>query len=263
VQSERVPGLPELHLELSGEGPLVVLVHGFGGSARNWRPQGRSLGGSVTIAAFDVRGHARSDAPPGAADYRPECFVADLERVLDHLGAARAVVGGLSMGASIALRFAEARPERVAALLLASFPPGAGEGRQEGWARDFADAIEREGLEAAGERYAWGPDSGFGEAAAKLVRQGFLEHSPVGLAHTLRSLLARQASVAEMDLSRLQVPALVVAGSQDRVSLRVCEALAHALPRGQLEIIEGAGHVANLEARAAFDAALGAFLSGL
>jgi len=48
-----------------------------------------------------------SGAPRDAASYRPERFVADVARVLDHLDAARAVVGGLSMGAGVALIFAE------------------------------------------------------------------------------------------------------------------------------------------------------------
>jgi pimeloyl-ACP methyl ester carboxylesterase len=89
---EIVPGDAALHLEVEGEGPLVVLLHGFGGSARNWRPQLRALRDRFRVAAFDVRGHARERRAPPQRN-RPERFVADLARVLDHLGAARAVVG--------------------------------------------------------------------------------------------------------------------------------------------------------------------------
>ena len=60
-----------------------------------------------------------------AAAYQPERFVADLARVLDHLGAPQAVVGGLSMGAGVAARFGVAHPARVRGLVLASLPPGA------------------------------------------------------------------------------------------------------------------------------------------
>src|SRR6266700_3093788 len=92
---------PRLHVEVEGSGPVVVLAHGFGGSAR-------------------------SEAPAEASAYTPEAFVADLGRVLDQVGARAAVVGGLSMGAGTALRFALAHPERVEGLVLAAFPPGAG-----------------------------------------------------------------------------------------------------------------------------------------
>lgn len=274
-----VGGDVALHLDTSGAGPTLLLVHGFGGSARNWRPQLRALarpaggerptgelGTGWQVAAFDVRGHARSEAPPDAASYAPACFVADVGRVLDHLGAARAVVGGLSMGAGIALRFALGHPERTRALVLAAFPPGARSGaRQRAWALAFADAIEHDGLEAAGARYAWGPESGLDEAAARLVRLGFLEHAPHAVAHTLRQLIAAQPDPAEMadELRALAMPTLVVVGGGDPVSRRPSEALARALPNAEFVVVEGAGHVVNLAARDRFNAVLAAFLGSL
>jgi pimeloyl-ACP methyl ester carboxylesterase len=263
---ERVPGDVALHLEVEGDGPTVVLLHGFGGSARNWRPQQRALRSEYRVAAFDVRGHARSDAPSEAAAYAPACFVADVARVLDHLGVERAVVGGLSMGAGIAARFAVAHPERVRGLVLAALPPGAEEGtRQRGWALAFADAIERDGLEAAGARFAWGPESGLDANAAKLVRAGFLEHPPHAIAHTLRALLAVQPGWSALadSLRPLDLATLVVVGARDPVSLGPCEKLAAALPRSELRVVPEAGHVVNLEARDAVNAALRNFLQRL
>src|SRR5438067_1734092 len=186
---------PRLHVEVEGSGPVVVLAHGFGGSARNFLPQARGLRDRYRIVRFDARGHARSEAPAEASAYTPEAFVADLGRVLDQVGARAAVVGGLSMGAGTALRFGLAHPERVEGLVLAAFPPGAGApGTFAAVAADFADAIEREGLEAAGARFVWGASSGLDPAAARLVRRGFLEHPPHGLAHTLRGVLAAEPS---------------------------------------------------------------------
>ncbi len=263
---ERVPGDVELHLEVEGDGPTLVLLHGFGGSARNWRPQLRGLRDGYRVAAFDVRGHARSDAPVGALAYRPACFAADVARVLDHLGVERAVVGGLSMGAGIAARFAAADPQRVRGLVLAALPPGAGEGtRQRGWALAFADAIERDGLEAAGSRFAWGSESGLDVNAAKLVRQGFLEHPPHAIASTLRELLAVQPSWSALadSLRPLELPVLVMVGARDPVSSGPCEALANALPGAELIVVPDAGHVVNLEARDVVTAALRSFLDRL
>jgi len=271
---ETVAGDVALHLEVEGDGPLVVLLHGFGGSARNWRPQLRALRDSFRVAAFDVRGHARSEAPGDAASYRPACFVADLARVLDHLlrsqpshrAAQQAVVGGLSMGAGIAARFAAAYPARVRALVLASLPPGAEAGtRQRSWALAFADAIDRDGLEAAGARYAWGAESGLDANAAKLVRAGFLEHPPHAIAHTLRELLAVQpgwSGVGE-SLGAQGLPALVIAGERDPVSLPPCHMLAQTLADAELLVVPSAGHVVNLEARDAVSAALRVFLERL
>jgi pimeloyl-ACP methyl ester carboxylesterase len=129
----------------------------------------------------------------------------------------------------------------------------------------FADAIERDGLEAAGARFAWGPGSGLDPAGAALVRQGFLEHRPHALAHTLRELLARLEPVEALAarLSELRLPTLVIAGERDEASLPVCRTLAKALPAAELVVIPEAGHVVNLAAPAAFDAALLGFLDRL
>jgi pimeloyl-ACP methyl ester carboxylesterase len=54
---------PALHVEAAGQGPGIVLAHGFGGSARNWRPQLRALRAQKRVAVYDARGHARSEAP--------------------------------------------------------------------------------------------------------------------------------------------------------------------------------------------------------
>ena len=93
---------PRLHVEVEGSGPVVVLAHGFGGSARNFLPQARALRDRYRIVRFDARGHARSPAPHEAAAYTTESFAADLGRIVDRVGGERAVVGGLSMGAGTA-----------------------------------------------------------------------------------------------------------------------------------------------------------------
>jgi pimeloyl-ACP methyl ester carboxylesterase len=251
---------PALHVEAAGQGPGVVLAHGFGGSARNWRPQVRALRGRFRVVVYDARGHARSEAPAEAAAYRASEWIADLGRAAAAAGDERPVVGGLSMGAAVALRYALAHPERVRALVLAS-PPG--RGGVAARALPFADAIEREGLDAAGARFVWGEGSGLDAPGAALVRQGFLEHAPHALAHTLRELLAKLEPVEALAerLARLAIPALLVAGERDAGSRAACEALAAALPKSELHVIEGAGHVVNLAAPAAFDAALLGFLA--
>ena len=271
------PDEVDLHVEERGAGPIVAFAHGFGGSARNFRREARALEDRHRVVLWDARGHARSAAPTDPALYTAEQMVADVGRVLGRTpadGAAQAVpqavVGGLSMGAGIALGYALAHPERVRALVLAAFPPGARESREGGltqaeWAHAFADAIESKGLEAGAAEYVFGPRSGFDAATAKRVRQGFLEHTPHGIENVLRGVLATQRSAAELapQLRALRVPVLVVAGAEDRLSRGPSEVLGRALPGARLVVIPGAGHVVNLVAPAAFDRALREFLDGL
>lgn len=159
---------PTLYVDAAGDGPAVVLGHGLGGSARNWRPQLRALRPARRAVAFDARGHARSDAPQGPGAYALPELVGDLERVLDAecaaAGDAGCVLGGLSLGAGVALALALEQPERVSALVLAAYPAASGFSAV---AAAFAAAIESDGLEAAGERFVWGPDSGLDAEAAR------------------------------------------------------------------------------------------------
>jgi pimeloyl-ACP methyl ester carboxylesterase len=255
---------PRLHVEVDGEGPVVLLLHGLGGSARNLGPQVRALRDRYRVVRFDARGHGRSEAPFDGEAYTPEAFVADVGRVLDQVRATRAIVGGLSMGAGIALRWALANPERVTGLVLAAFPGSRDGAGFASVALAFADAIERRGLQAAGAEFVWGDDSRL-DSAGRLVRQGFLEHPPHALVWTLRKLVASQPSVDELApaLARLAMPALVVVGAGDRGSVEPSRQLAQALANARLVVIPGAGHVVNLQAPKEFNAALLEFLARL
>jgi pimeloyl-ACP methyl ester carboxylesterase len=259
-------GAPRLYLDVDGSGPPVVLLHGFGGSARNFGPQMRALKSRYLVVRYDARGHARSEAPTDPAAYTPETFVDDMRRVQGDVGATRTIVGGLSMGAGIALRMAQGSPERVRALVLCAFPAGADD--PDGFASKalrFATTIEERGLEVAGEDYVWGPQTKLDANAVRFVRQGFLEHPPHGLVLTLRGVLARQPSVASMGaaLARVTCPVLVVVGAEDRPARAASRALVAALPDARLVEIAGAGHVVNLQSPGEVSAALASFLDGL
>ncbi|HMJ10887.1 MAG TPA: alpha/beta hydrolase [Polyangiaceae bacterium] len=277
-----------LHVEAQGSGPLLVLLHGFAGSARNFRPQRRAFSNDYRVVAFDARGHARSPAPLASAAYDPARFVADLRSVIDneggrssenpstvdaskstpstasaHMPVVPVVACGLSMGAGIALRYGIGHSEDICALVLASFPRTTAEPATREWAMGFAEMIEQFGLDAAGQRYVWGERSRFDPAGAALIRQGFLEHEPQALAHILRNVLAVQPSVSEMReaLEHLTVPTLLVAGERDRTALESSEELSSHLPRAELEVIPDAGHIVNLEAAEQFNSRVRRFLS--
>lgn len=257
-------GDAELHVEVWGSGSTpLVLGHGFGGSARNFRPQARELSSNHLVVLFDARGHARSDAPADPAQYEPDRFVTDVLRVIDHVGAERAVVGGLSMGAGIALRIALAHPERVAGLLLSAFPRPASDPGHVAWAHAFADDIERFGVEVAGARHAWGERLERDPRAAELVKRGFLEHQPHALAHVLRRLLAKQPGpeALERELSALELPTLILVGTADATSLGPSRGLAARIAGSRLVEVGGGGHVINLERPAEYNRALAQLLA--
>lgn len=255
------------HVEARGEGArAVVLAHGFAGSARNWRPQVRALQDRWRVVTYDAPGHARSPAPAAAADYTLAAATRALGEVVAGCGDRAPVVGGLSMGAAVALEWALAVPTVPRALVLAAFPAGPGSGRGiSAHAAAFADAIDRYGLEAAGARFAWGPASGLDARGRSWVRQGFLEHPAAALAHTLRGLLACLPSPeAQAErLAALALPVLVLTGDGDAASLAAASVLAQAGPHVTAEVVPAAGHVVNLVRPAVFNDRLAAFLEAL
>ena len=261
------PPIEDFHVEESGSGPTLLLQHGLAGSARNWGPQVRALRERYRLVRFDARGHARTAKKGMAGRHGLAEFVGDFGRIADaHAGAEPFVAGGLSLGAAVALHHALAAPERVRGLVLAAIAPGRGAGAGFTARADaFAAAIDTRGLDAAGEEFVWGPRSGLDPGAAKLVRQGFLEHPPEALAAILRETIAELPRVGELadSLRELRIPTLVVVGTADRGSLDPCRELADRLPEATLVEIEGAGHVVNLAAPAAFNEALEAFLARL
>jgi 3-oxoadipate enol-lactonase len=251
-----------LHVEAAGAGGRIVFAHGFGGSARNFRPQARALGSTHQVVLYDARGHARSEAPADPGAYVFERLIDDYERVATHgddaaADTGRVVAGGLSLGAATALGFALRHPERVRGLVLASPPGGGDDPERRSWALSFAGAIEEVGLEAAGARFVWGERARFDPRGAALIRQGLMEHSPVALAHILRNCLAELPgpSALEPALRGLGCPVLILIGSEDASSAESARALASSLADAELVVIPDAGHVVNLAAPDAFNAA--------
>jgi len=257
------PSAPlRLHVEATGAGARVVFAHGFGGSARNFRPQAKALASTREVVLYDARGHGRSEVPADPGAYEFERLVDDYERVAasgddQAVGTERVVAGGLSLGAATALGFALRHPERVRGLVLASPPGGGDDPERRSWALSFAQAIEEDGLEAAGARFVWGERARFDPRGAALIRQGLMEHSPAALAHILRRCLAELVGPSSLEpaLRGLECPALIVIGSEDASSTASARVLANSLPDAELVVIPGAGHVVNLAAPDAFNAA--------
>jgi len=106
-----------LAVEVAGDGPPIVLLHGLT-ATRRYVVMGSTLlqRSGFTVLSYDARGHGESDPADGPPSYAYPHLVDDLEAVMDRFGVERALVAGASMGAHTAVAFALRRPQRVAAL---------------------------------------------------------------------------------------------------------------------------------------------------
>ena len=116
-----------LHFVEQGEGPLVVLLHGFPEFWYSWRHQIPALAeAGFRVIAPDQRGYNTSEKPPGVLSYRIEHLVDDVAALIEHAGESRAVVVGHDWGGAVAWAIAMLRPEVVEKLVVLNAPhPGA------------------------------------------------------------------------------------------------------------------------------------------
>jgi pimeloyl-ACP methyl ester carboxylesterase len=137
---------------VEGQGPPLVLLHGWSRWADNWWESGYvdDLASDYRLIVIDWLGHGESDKPHDPVDYREEPIVADIVAVLDSERVDRALVWGFSMGARHAASLAVLEPSRVAALVCGGGAPLPGvEGRRErilDWAESINSAQKMEGF---------------------------------------------------------------------------------------------------------------------
>ena len=112
------PGRPGTARRGEGAPAPLVLAYGIGGNTDMWAPNTPGLAAGRRVILWEPRGHARSGSPPDPARYSFRRWALDLRDILDHLGLRRAHVGGLSLGAGIATRFALLYPRRVRSLVV-------------------------------------------------------------------------------------------------------------------------------------------------
>ena len=215
--------------------PLPLLLsNGYGESSQMWRPNLAALSDKRPVITWDMRGHGRSDSPDDPAEYSQAACVADMAALLDAHGAARAVIGGLSLGGYLSLAFCRAYPHRVAALVLCATGPGfrSDQARQE-WndrAAATADRVARD--------------------------------SP-GLAMAARGILTQGDSSVIDSLPSISVPVLVVVGERDPAFLAAADYMAAKISGAVKVQIPDAGHVCNADQPDLFNEHVLAFLDRL
>ncbi|MBV9332139.1 MAG: alpha/beta fold hydrolase [Alphaproteobacteria bacterium] len=241
----------KLYYETHGEGPVILLSHGYSATSQMWKGQVAALSARHRLVIWDMRGHGRSDYPEDPALYSEEATVADMAALLDEVGAKTAIVGGLSLGGYMSLAFNLAHPDRVAALLIIDTGPGYRRDEpREGWNRNAirtAERFEREGL---------GQLSG-----ASAERATAAHRDASGLAKAARGMLTQRDARVIDSLSGIKVPSLVVVGANDTPFLAAADYMAAKIPGAAKVVIAGAGHASNIDQPAAFNRALGEFLA--
>jgi pimeloyl-ACP methyl ester carboxylesterase len=246
----------------TGNGPAVVLLHGFPLTRDMWQPQEEALvKAGFRLITPDLRGFGESDVPEGP--YSMSLFADDVVALMDYLGIDRAVIGGMSMGGYILLNLLERYPERVvAACFITTRSTSDSEAVKIGRLA-LLEKIKRIGTRSVAEL-----------STATLLAGETLKRKPElvntvyrwmtsvdirGIEGALHALLDRKdySSV----LGKFELPSLVIGADQDSaVQPEDLKVLSEGLPDNELCVIPRAGHMANLEQPDVFNDCLLRFL---
>jgi 3-oxoadipate enol-lactonase len=234
-----------LHYRFDGDEdrPVVMLSNSLGSTMEMWEPQMAALTARYRVLRYDNRGHGQSDAPPGP--YSIERVATDARELIADLEIGPVLWCGLSMGGMVGMWLGANAPHTLKRAVLANTSPLIGP--PDIWNQRIASA-EKDGMEALAktvvQRWLTPP---FAEAhpeiAAKLA--GMIAATP------LQGYIGAAAAVRDMDLrdslSRITVPTLVIAGSQDpSTPCAMGEQIVNGIAGARFAILEAA-HLSNIE----------------
>jgi len=259
-------GGAHLHYDLhDGDGPILLLVHGFLSSRAQWLPNLPALSAVARPVVIELYGHGRSPSPPDAAAYTPDAYVAEFERIREELGAERWLICGQSLGAALTFCYALDHPARIIAQVCTNSTSAFAEGA---WAESV-----RPGLEALARRLASDGRAVLDAHPLNPLRSRSLSPEqraafaadialldPGGVART--GLYTVPGSSVRDRATANTVPALLVVGERE-ARFAECRRFAEtSVPLLRSVALDG-GHAVNIDAPDGFNAAVTAFLRKL
>ncbi|MEM8533378.1 MAG: alpha/beta hydrolase [Chloroflexota bacterium] len=215
----------KIHYVSLGEGPLIVMVHGFPDFWFTWRYQMEALAEHYHAVAIDLRGYNLSDKPKGGENYVMPLLVQDVQAIIHHLGYERATVVGHDWGGAISWQVAMHLPELVERLIILNLPHPRGMARemahnpQQQQNSEYARQFQQEDshLHITPERLiSWIPDEDARSRYAEALERSDLE----AMLHYYRQNYPREPYTEDpSSVVKVQAPVLMIHGLEDQALL--------------------------------------------
>lgn len=258
------PENPQIVYSDSGRGIPVVMIHGHPFDRSMWHPQVAALQNNYRMITFDLRGYGESNETSAVTDFSD--FASDLLSLLDHLEIPSAVVMGLSMGGQIALETWYQARERVLALILADTFSGLDSPQNKQLRYDTANRVLIDGMDSYAEELLprmVAPQTLSGNARVVRHVSDMMKNTPPwGAAAALRSRAERRDYTPY--LTEIDIPVQIIVGAEDEFT-PVADALFmhERIRNSNCAVIDGTGHLPNLEDPEKFNAIVKTFLETL
>lgn len=252
----------------AGSGPLLLLVHGFGGAKEDFADHLDVLAARFRVIAFDHRGHGESGAPEELAAYSLDRLAADVLCVAGAAGAERFSLLGHSMGGMVARRVVLAHPRRVESLVLMDTSPGPVRGIDPAVVDVAAQIALEDGkdvlkplLDAVG---TLDTPAYYRMLAERPDYEEYSARKWAALSAVMWAAMSREMARQPDELAvlaRVRCPTLVMVGEQDEPFLDDSRRMAATIPNAELVVLPDAGHSPQFENPAAWLAAVEGFLA--
>ena len=241
------------------QAPWLVFSNSLMTDLGLWDDQAAAFASRFRILRYDQRGHGRTTVPGDACTF--EVLSRDLAVLFDAFSIATATLVGVSMGGITALRFAIDQPGRLDRLVVCDCTGAASPGADRLWDDRIAEA-GRDGMEVLVEptvgRWFTPASLAADRPAITRVRQMIANTPVLGFARAAQALRFFDLSPG---LPGIHVPTLMLAGAGDGALPEAMRAMSGLVPGARFTLIEGAGHLPNIERPEAFHRALADLLS--
>jgi len=239
----------------AGEGPPLVLVHGYPLDHTIWYDLVASLEDSFSLILPDLRGFGLSGVDE--SQYKLTDVATDIAGLLDHLGIEKAYLAGHSMGGYISLAFARQYPQRLLGLGLVASQAAADTAEKKQGRYAAAEEIMKSGIQPVVESMS--PKLTADERVQAFVRSLIAAQRPAGLAGALKAMAERDDSTPI--LSGFKFPVAVIHGDADElIPIQRAQEVKAAVPHATLTELAGNGHMPMMENPQATAAALKSML---
>lgn len=263
MTSRQERGGTKLFYRDEGRGSNLVFLHGFPVDSRMWEAQTVEFAGRFRVIAPDLRGFGQSHA---VDPFTIESQADDIHGLLDQSGALPCVLVGLSMGGYIALAYAQKYPSNLRGLVLVDTKAAGDTAEQKEGRQKMITLVREQGAKAVAE-----------QMLPKMLADETPRRRPA-VAHFLRAMMEacppktiENALAAMRDrpdrtpiLPSISVPTLIVVGDGDAITpVSVAQSMQRQIPRAQLAVIKGAGHMSPMEQPTQVNQAFSRFLEVL
>ncbi|MGG1678031.1 2-succinyl-6-hydroxy-2,4-cyclohexadiene-1-carboxylate synthase [Neobacillus sp. NRS-1170] len=257
------------HVEKSGSGFPLVLLHGFTGDSTTWTPFCECWGKHSNLIIPDIIGHGKTDSPENSNRYQIEKAANDLKGILDNQGVQQVDLLGYSMGGRLALSFAFLFPERVRKLILESSSPGLATESERNIRRmkdeELANFIKEKGIKSFVDYWEEIPLFATMKRLPLTINEAIrlqrLNNSPLGLANSLLGMGTGSQPSWWQNLHQLSCDVLLVTGSEDKKFCTIAEKMLKELETGTWVVVENSGHAIHVEEPEKFGTIVSDFLS--